>query len=94
MPLDQNPHQTVTRFGCVDFSMYARGFSVPQMRQICENALDGQLDSTPEPIELFMASYQGDGELVLMALHIHFLPQQQYSPVYALFSAFHPLVYL
>ena len=35
MPLDQNPHQTVTRFVCVGFSMYACGFSVPQMRQFC-----------------------------------------------------------
>ena len=35
MPLDQNPHQTVTRFGCIGFSMYACGFSVPQMRQFC-----------------------------------------------------------
>ena len=35
MPLDQNPHQTVTRFGCVGFSMYACGFSVSQMRQFC-----------------------------------------------------------
>ena len=25
------PHQTVTRFGCVGFSMYACGFSVPQI---------------------------------------------------------------
>ena len=33
MPLDQNPHQTVTRFGCVGISMYACGFSVPQMWQ-------------------------------------------------------------
>ena len=33
MPLDQNPHQTVTRFGCVAFSIYACGFSVPQMRK-------------------------------------------------------------
>ena len=32
---DQNPHQTVTRFGCVRFSMYACGLSVPQMRQLC-----------------------------------------------------------
>ena len=31
MHLDQNSHQTVTRFGCVDFSMYASGISVPQM---------------------------------------------------------------
>ena len=30
MPLGQNPHQTVTRFGCVGFSMYVCGFSVPQ----------------------------------------------------------------
>ena len=35
MSLDQNPHQTVTGFGCVGFSMYACGFSVPQMRQVC-----------------------------------------------------------
>ena len=33
MPLDQNPHQTVTRFVCVGFSMYACGFSVPHIRQ-------------------------------------------------------------
>ena len=35
MPLDQNPQLTVTRFGCVGFSMYAFGFSVSQMRQFC-----------------------------------------------------------
>ena len=35
MPLDQNPHQTVTRYVCVVFSMYACAFSVPQMRQFC-----------------------------------------------------------
>ena len=35
MPLDQNPHQRVTRFGCVGFSIYACGCSVPQMRQFC-----------------------------------------------------------
>ena len=70
-----------------------------------------QLDSTPEPIEHCVASYQGlyakfvsmmspkcsivknDGELMLMALHTHFLPQQQYTRVYALFLAFHALVY-
>ena len=33
MPLDRLPHQTVTHFGCAQFSMYACGFSVPQMRQ-------------------------------------------------------------
>ena len=34
MPLDQNPHQTVTRFGCVGFSMYAGvGFLCPK----CDN---------------------------------------------------------
>ena len=67
--------------------------------------------STPEPIELCMASYQGlyakfismmspkcstvenDGELMMMALHTHFLPQKQYSKAYALISAFHALVY-
>ena len=59
-----------------------------------KNALDGQLASTPEPIELCMASFQGlytkgvsmmspkcsivenDCELMLIALHTHFLPQQ------------------
>ena len=35
MPLDQNPQQTVTRFGCIGFSMYVCGFSVPKMRQFC-----------------------------------------------------------
>ena len=35
MPLDQNPHQTVTRFECFGFSLYACGFSVPQMLQFC-----------------------------------------------------------
>ena len=35
MSLDQTPHQTVTRFGCVGFSMYACGFFGPQMRQFC-----------------------------------------------------------
>ena len=38
MPLDQNPHQTRTRFKCVGFSMYACGFSVSQMRQFCQIA--------------------------------------------------------
>ena len=33
MSLNQYPHQTVTPFGCIGFSMYACGFSVPQMRQ-------------------------------------------------------------
>ena len=35
MPLDQSPHQIVTRFGCVSFPMYACVYSVPQMRQFC-----------------------------------------------------------
>ena len=34
-PLNQNPYQTATGFGCVGFLMYAWGFSVPQMRQFC-----------------------------------------------------------
>ena len=33
------------------------------------------------------------GELMLMALHTHFLPQQQYSRMYAQFLAFHAWVY-
>ena len=33
MPLDQNTHQTMTRFGCVGFLMYACGFLCPK----CEN---------------------------------------------------------
>ena len=35
MALDQNPQQTVSRFGCVGFSMFAWGFAVPQIRQFC-----------------------------------------------------------
>ena len=35
MPLDPNLHQRVTRFACVGSSMYACGFSVPQLRQFC-----------------------------------------------------------
>ena len=35
MPLDQNSHQTVIRFGCIGFSIYACWFSVPIMRQFC-----------------------------------------------------------
>ena len=31
----QNPLQTLTRYGCLGFSMYACGFSVPQMRKFC-----------------------------------------------------------
>ena len=147
MPLDQNSHQTVTRFGCVGFLMYTCVFSVLQVRQFClfthpprskwassekmiffcqnrhllyadhrpayrsKNALDSQLASTPEPIELFMVTYQdlcakflsimspkyaiveNDGELMLMALHKHFLPQRQYSRVYTLFLAFQALVH-
>ena len=34
---------------------------------------------------------ENDSELILMALHTHFLPQQQYSRMYALFLAFWPL---
>ena len=33
MPLDQNPHQTVTRFGCVGFQCMHGRFSGPKMRQ-------------------------------------------------------------
>ena len=36
---------------------------------------------------------ENNDELMLMALHTHFLPQQQYSQVYALLLAFHALVY-
>ena len=35
MTLDQNLHQTVTRFECICCSMYACGFSVPEMRLFC-----------------------------------------------------------
>ena len=64
-----------------------------------KNALDGQLASTVAPIELCMASYQClYAKFVSMvspksSIHTHFLPQQQYSRVYALFLAFHALVY-
>ena len=33
MPPAQNPHQTVTRCGCIYFSLITRGFSEPQTRQ-------------------------------------------------------------
>ena len=33
MPLDQNPHQTVTHLGCVGFPECACRFSMPQIRQ-------------------------------------------------------------
>ena len=36
---------------------------------------------------------ENDGELMLMAVHTHFLPQQQYTRMYLLFLAFHALVY-
>ena len=79
------------------------------MPLVCRHhTLDGQLASTPNQLHFCMASYQGlyakfisislkcsivenDGEF--MELHEHFLPQQQYSRVYALFSASHALVY-
>ena len=32
-PLGQNPHQTVTRCGCICFSLIIRGFSEPQTQQ-------------------------------------------------------------
>ena len=38
-------------------------------------------------------SLRNDGELMLMALHAHILPQQQYSRMYVLFLAFHALAY-
>ena len=137
MPPYQNPHQTVTRFVCVGFSMpkcdnfaclhtrqdqnellLRRRYFLAKIGIFCKsiadrsaNALNGQLSSAPEPIELCMASYpdlypkfvsmmspkclivEDDGELMFMAFHTHFLPQQQYSRVYALFLAFHTLVY-
>ena len=37
MLLDLNPYRTVTRFGCVGFSIYACGFSVSQMRHTRQN---------------------------------------------------------
>ena len=36
---------------------------------------------------------KNDGKWMLMALHIHFLPQQHYSRMEAMFLAFHALVY-
>ena len=36
---------------------------------------------------------ENDVELMLMALYAHFLPQQQFSRLFALFLAFHALVY-
>ena len=79
---DQNLYQTVTPFGSVGFSMYGRGFSVSQIRQLSKCVSSDKMnffakisifsklitcllnkaktpESTPEPIGLFMASYQG-----------------------------------
>ena len=146
MPLDQNPHQTVIRFGCVCFSMYVCKFSVSQMRQFylftypprskwasSEKMIFFFLPKSASSVSRlqahlakrkrigwsigfnswtnWMASYQdlyakfvsmmspkcsiieNDGEFMFMALHTNFLPQQQYFRVYALFVAFHALVY-
>ena len=35
MPPYQNPHQTVTRCGCIGFSIMTFGFSEPRIRQFC-----------------------------------------------------------
>ena len=99
MPLDQNPHQTGTRFGCVGFSMYACWFSVTQMRQFCLFTyppryiwlqLLNQSNFVCHHAKVFMQNsskwwlrnvhlLRTTVELMLMAFHIHILPQQQYS---------------
>ena len=138
---DQNPHQTVTQFRCVGFSMYACEFSVSQTRQFplltypprskwassekmvfffakigifCKSIagpfseaktlqLLNQLNFVWHHTKVFMQNLlmmspkcsivENDGELMLMTLHTDFLPQQQYSRLYALFLAFYALVY-
>ena len=60
MSLDQNPHQTVTRFGCFEFPMYVCGFSVPQMVQFCLFTYPPRLKwASSEKMIFYMASYQG-----------------------------------
>ena len=49
MPVDQNSRQTVTRFECVGFWMYACGFFVPQMRQFCLFTYPPYVNSGFEP---------------------------------------------
>ena len=142
MPLDQNPHQTVTHFVYVGLSMYAcgLGYCVPNatilllikmsfiwiddffffakigifcnsIAALLSEAKTHWMVNWPEPINVCISSYQGhyakfismmspkcsivesDGELMLMALHSYFLPQQQYSREYVMFLAFHALVY-
>ena len=147
MPLDQNPNQTVTRFGCVGFSMYACGFYVPKFDNFaCLHTSQDQnelhlkrwfsfakidifcksiADPVSEAKTHWMANWlqllkqfnfvwrhtkvfiqnssqwwspkcslvENDGELMLMVLHTHILPHQQYSRVYALFLPFHASVY-
>ena len=137
----------MTRFGCVWFSVYACGFSAPQMLQFCLFAYPPwskwassekmiffllKSASSVSRSQAHLAKQKGIGwsiyfnfwinwtlcgvipkfvmqnssqwcprytiidndcELMLMALHTHFLSLQQYSRVYALFLVFHALVY-
>ena len=169
MPLGQNLHQTVTRFECVGISMYACGFSVPQVRKglvlsasafqcmragflcpKCDNfaclhkrqdqnelhlkrwfffakigifcksiagplseakthwmvnwlQLQNELNFVWRHTKVFMQNpsqrYLRNIQLLRTTVNWcwwrfpHILPQQQYSRVYALFLAFHALVY-
>ena len=67
MPLVQNPHQTVTRFGGLGFSMYVCGFSVPQMRQLGPR-LKGNWSE--EMIFFRWSTYSFGGRIKLIICHI------------------------
>ena len=133
MILDQNPHQAVTRFGCV-------GFLCPKCdNSACSHTCQDQNElhlkrwfflpksaSSESRLQAHLAKRKRIGWLQLLnqlnfvwhhakvfisnsshwcvrnvqllrttvtALHTHFLQQQQYSRMYALFLAFRALVY-
>ena len=123
MPLDQNPHQTMTRFGCVGFQCMCAGFLCPKCdnfaclltrhyqtklhlkrwfffakigifcKSIASLLSQGLYAKLVSMMSLKCSTVEDDGELMLIGLHTHFLPQQQYSRIYTLFLTFHALVY-
>ena len=61
-----------------------------QLNFVCRQGLYAKFVSMMSPKSSIV---ENDGDFMLMTFHTHFLPQQQYSWVYALFSHFHALVY-
>ena len=69
MPLNQNPLQTVSRLGYVGFSVYACGFSVPQIRQFCclPRSKWGPL---PSVVQAYTPPYSFGGRIKLIICQI------------------------